>query len=297
MSVIPVSELRIPLRHLNLAARAWGDPRDPPILALHGWLDNAASFDRLAPLLEGHYLIALDLAGHGRSEHRAAGNWYAYVDYLDEIAEVLAWFDWPQFDLLGHSLGATLASVYAALAPERIGRLLLIEGLGPLVASADKALDGARKALQARATFNPEKLRIFPSIDRAIAARQAAGPLSVEAVRSIVERGVRYVGEVAGACVWSSDPRLTLSSAQRFTEDQLASILGGIHAPTFLVLAEPETTYLPRSLMEARISRVADIKVVRLPGHHHLHLDDAEPVAAAIRAFLKRHSSNMLGDA
>lgn len=293
MSGIPVTELRIPLRHLSLAAKAWGHPRHPPILALHGWLDNAASFDRLAPLLEGHYLVALDLAGHGRSGHRAPGNWYAYVDYLDEIAEVIAWFGWSLFDLLGHSLGATLASVYAALAPERIGRLVLIEGLGPIAAPAAKALEHARRALHARAAFDAERLRIFPSIDDAVAARQKAGVMSPDAVRRIVERGVRTVDDSAGTCVWSSDPRLTVGSAQRFTEDQLASILGGIRAPTLLVLAEPEAEYLPRAMIDARISCVTDIEVVRLPGHHHLHLDDAEPVAAVIHGFLERRVGNL----
>ncbi len=69
-------ELSLELPHLRLAAQAWGDPQLPRLLALHGWLDNAASFDRLAPLLCGHFhIVAIDLPGHGRSGHRPPGTW------------------------------------------------------------------------------------------------------------------------------------------------------------------------------------------------------------------------------
>ncbi|MEP6882660.1 MAG: alpha/beta fold hydrolase, partial [Dokdonella sp.] len=183
-------ELSIPLRHLTLAVKAWGNPSAPPMLALHGWLDNAGTFDRLAPLLEGYYLVALDLAGHGRSQHRPPANWYPYADFLDEIAAVIDWFGWSDVDLLGHSLGATLASTFAAICPQKVRRLLLIEGLGPLTQVAEKTLDQLRRAHSARAAFTGEGLRVFMNLDEAIEARCRSGHLSKEAASCIVERGV-----------------------------------------------------------------------------------------------------------
>ncbi len=101
-----VAELSIPLGELTLAARAWGDPTHPPMLALHGWLDNAGSFDRLAPLLgERHYVVALDLKGHGCSSHLASG-WYHYVDYLDDLRAALDHFGWERATWLGIRLAA-----------------------------------------------------------------------------------------------------------------------------------------------------------------------------------------------
>ncbi|HET9033023.1 MAG TPA: alpha/beta hydrolase [Dokdonella sp.] len=320
-------ELRIPLRHLTLAAKAWGNPADPPILAVHGWLDNAGSFDRLAPLLDGHYLVAVDLAGHGRSDHRPAGTWYPFADYLDDIGKLIKRFGWPSVDLLGHSLGAALVSTYAAICPQQVRRLLLIEGLGPLTQSADKTLDQLRKSHAARDSFTSDGLRVFANLDEAIAARCHSGNLSGQAARSIVERGVKAVAgnpggsgidstwQVPGttltgldirsgdgaACLdtrqasaglsWSSDPQLTVPSSTRLTEDQLADVLAAIVAPTCLILAEPNAPYMPPAMVENRIALLGEIEVVRMTGTHHLHLEEPQPVATALREFLQRHSS------
>lgn len=292
MSSAAATELRLPIGNLTIAAKTWGDPAHPPMLALHGWLDNAGTFDRLAPLLERRYIVAIDLAGHGQSDHRGTGNWYAYVDYFDEIAAVIAHFGWTCVDLLGHSLGATLVSAYAAIAPQRVGRLLLVEGLGPLTTPAEQTLDMLQRAVGARAAFTGQGLRVFSSIDAAVEARCRAGALSADAARCIVGRGLKKLHPLTDSdearYVWSSDPRLMLPSAQRFTEQQLNAVLDGIRAPTLLILGEPEAPYLARAMIDARIARVDDIEVVRMPGNHHLHLEDAPAVGVAMLAFLQR---------
>ncbi len=272
------AECTIDLPGGSLAARCWGDPALPPLLALHGWLDNAGSFAALAPLLAGQFhVVAVDLRGHGRSSHLPPGAWYHYVDAFDDIAAVFAHFGWQRAALLGHSLGATLASLFAAAFPERVVELLLIEGLGPLSGRAEDALQRLRTALDQRSAFASRRpLRIFGSLDQAIAARVKAGGLTAAAARPIVERGVEAV---AGGLVWSSDPRLTLASAVRFTEPQVLAMLAGIRAPTVLVLADPATPYLPEAMMRARVAQVAGIRVSHLPGHHHVHLVHAEAVA------------------
>ena len=279
----PAEELSIALPQATLTAKRWGDASKPPLLALHGWLDNAGSFDFLAPLLTDDWqVVALDLRGHGRSSHIAPGAWYHYVDYFDELRGVFDHFGWAKADLLGHSLGGTLASLFAALFPERVGRLLLIEALGPLATTLDDALPRLRRALDQQASFSSRRpLRVFPTLDEAIAARVLANNLSEPAARAIVTRGVQAVD---GGYVWSSDPRLTLVSPQRFTEAEVMAMLSGIRAPTLLVLAEPATSYLPTAMMDARAAQVAGIRVQRLPGHHHLHMEDAAAVAGLIRA-------------
>lgn len=285
----PFEERRIPLGTLTLAAKCWGDPTLPPLLALHGWLDNAASFDVLAPLLSTErHVIALDLRGHGRSSHIADDAWYHFTDHFDEIRATADHFGWERMDLLGHSLGGSLASLFAALYPERVGELVLIEALGPMCATPDDSLAQLRRAVDQRAAFGARRpLRIHPAIDAAINVRMRASGLSEPAARALVERGTIEVG---GGLVWSSDARLMLASAQRYTEVQILAMLGGIRSPTLLVLAEPATSYLPRDMIEPRAAQVADITVVDLQGHHHLHMENAQAVAATIRAFRNAHT-------
>lgn len=279
-------ELEIELKDRTLAALAWGDPKRPPLLALHGWLDNAGSFSSIAPLLaESHYVVAIDLRGHGRSSHLPAGAWYHYVDYFDDLRATLDHFGWTRATLFGHSLGGTLASLYAAAYPERVDALLLIEALGPLTVPPEGTLAQLKRGLDERAAFaNRRALRVFRDLDAAIEARAMASGFSSEVARALVERGVQ---KVDGGYVWSSDPRLTLTSAQRYSEAQVRAMLSGIRAPTLLILAEPATPYLPDAMMRERAAEVADIEVVHVAGHHHLHLESPDAVFEIVARFLR----------
>jgi pimeloyl-ACP methyl ester carboxylesterase len=280
-------EIRIELADRTLAALAWGDRALPPLIALHGWLDNAGSFSRIAPLLASkRRVVALDLRGHGRSSHLPPGVWYHYVDYFDDLRAVLDHFGWPRAEFLGHSLGGTLASLFAAIHPERVEQLLLVEALGPLTVEPIDTLAQLRRGVDERAAFAQRRpLRVFADVASAISLRMAASALTEDAARALVERGVQVVD---GGVVWSSDPRLTLASPQRYTEAQVLAMLAGIRAPTLLMLAEPTTSYLPDAMMASRAAQVADIEVVRLAGSHHLHLEEPEAAFEIIDAYWNR---------
>lgn len=287
----PVREQWIELRHHRIAARCWGDPSAAPMLAIHGWLDNAASFDALAPLLADHHVVAIDLTGHGRSDWRPKGSWDHWVDHLDDVRVVLQRLGWTSFDLLGHSLGGTLASTYAALFPEQVCRLLLIEALGPLPGAVEQAGQQLRKGLLARDGLGLRGMRVFATQDVAVEARVIANGLSSGAARVLVERGLVPVTADDGSAgwSWSSDPRLALPGLYRFSEPQVDHLLDGIVAPTLLVLADPPQRYAPAEMIERRAARVATLILTRLPGNHHLHLEHAGPVAAAINGFVAAH--------
>jgi pimeloyl-ACP methyl ester carboxylesterase len=114
-------QLQIP--GFTIACKAWGNPEDQPIIALHGWLDNANSFDEIAKRLQDkYYIIAVDLPGHGHSSHLPAGCIYHFTDGIFIVLEILNALKLKKVHLLGHSMGACLGSLIAGVAPERFFR-------------------------------------------------------------------------------------------------------------------------------------------------------------------------------
>ncbi|MEO8670334.1 MAG: alpha/beta hydrolase [Tahibacter sp.] len=276
-------EISLQLPHLRLAGQAWGEARLPPLLAIHGWLDNAASFDQLAPLLSSRFhIVAIDLPGHGRSEPRAAGSWYPFIDWPDDVYGAMRALGWERCTLLGHSLGGAIASVYAAAHPQQVERLLLIESLGPLTQSAESALQQLRRGYAQRAAYAAKSLRVFDTLEVAVDARRVANDLDEPAARALVERGLR---QVDGGWSWSTDPRLTVATPIRHTEAQLQALLAGVEAPTLAILADPPTSYLPTAMMDGRAACIPDVRVLRMTGNHHLHTAHAQPLAEAILQF------------
>lgn len=279
-------EVRLSTRRGGVTALRSGDPRGPKLLALHGWLDNAASFEPLFPFLDAFDVVALDLPGHGGSDHREPGYDYAYVDWLHDALDVLDALEWDRAHLLGHSMGATIASTLAAAAPERVARLALIEGLGPLGGSADSAGVRLREAISARRALEArrdEPPRVIPTFEAALTARLMATPMRAEDAARIVRRNLRAVD---GGFVWRSDPRLRLPSSTRLPEPAIRSILAAIEAPTLLVAASPAPPYFTREQRAERAACVRDLRIEEIEGGHHLHMERADVVGPRLREFL-----------
>ena len=278
--------LDIPLG--RIAGLRWGEPGAPRVLALHGWLDNAASFVPLAPHLGALDLVAIDQPGHGRSAHLAPGADYSFAGALAAVLDVADALGWERFALLGHSMGAGIASLLAAACPARVERLVAIEALGALADTAERTVPRLREAVAAQRALAGKQLRVFPDIDSAVRARATASRvpgsgLDEALVRLLVERGLRAVD---GGYVWSSDPRLTLPTLVRMTEPQVEALVAGIDCPVRAIFAEPAQPYLPDALRRRRAALLPRGELVVLRGGHHLHMQQPEEVAAAIGGFL-----------
>nr|WP_258196328.1 alpha/beta hydrolase [Pseudomonas aeruginosa] len=163
---LQVEEVRISLPHIELAAHLFGPPDGKPVIALHGWLDNAMSFSRLAPKLAGLRIVALDFAGHGHSAHRAEGASYLLWDYALDVLMVAEQLGWGRFSLLGHSMGAIVSVLLAGALPERIERLALIDGLIPYTGEADKAPQKLGEALKAQLALRHKRKPVYAELEK-----------------------------------------------------------------------------------------------------------------------------------
>ncbi|WP_312484004.1 alpha/beta fold hydrolase [Stutzerimonas nitrititolerans] len=273
-------EVRLRLPHLEVAAHLYGPVDGRPVIALHGWLDNAASFSRLAPLLNGVRIVALDLPGHGLSDHRPPGAGYNIWDYAHDILQTAEQFGWQRFSLLGHSLGGIVSVLLAGAMPERIERLALIDGVIPYTGEAESAPRKLGEALRALLAVERKRKPVYARFDQAVAARmKGVGAVSREAAERLAQRGLM---PVPGGYTWRTDPRLMLPSPLRLTLAHAQAFAQRVECPTSLIIAR-------QGLMtDAKVIEFIDslpFESHRLHGGHHLHLDDDEGAAAIAAVF------------
>ena len=242
----------------SIACKAWGHPDAPLILALHGWLDNANSFDLLAPYLANHfYLVAIDLPGHGHSSHLPLGSYYHLIDGIFITLQILDKLKVKQAHLLGHSLGGCLASIIAGVAPERVLSAAFIDAIGPLTAAENLCQNQLSQFLQNGMLMGDKPTKSYPSLGHAAIARAKRGYLSVEHAQILCERGM---SEIDNAFYWRHDKRLLAPSPLRMTEEQVLSCLLAIKTKTILICANKGFEYNEDD-MQIRIKAVKDIRV------------------------------------
>ncbi len=281
-----LSECILPAALGDLHALRGGDPEGPKVIALHGWLDNAASWVPLLGLLPQPLdIVALDLPGHGRSTHLGAGAEYSPYVAINAVLDAADALGWERFALLGHSMGGAISSLTAAACPQRVRRLVCIEALGGLGEDPAQAPERMRDAMTAARTRSRRGLRVFPSLAAPIRARMQVNGLSESSARLLVERGVRALDD---GWVWSTDQRLTLPSLYRATHAQVDAIVASIDCPTQVILAEQAQPYFPEPLRSQRAARLRNGRTFILPGSHHLHMDNAQTVADVIGGFLSQ---------
>ncbi|MBS1255381.1 MAG: Tropinesterase [Deltaproteobacteria bacterium] len=283
-SVNHPEELEIQTSSIRLAAKCWGNPDGMPVLGFHGWLDNAATFDNLAPLLPELRLLSIDLAGHGYSDHRPPGSAYYFIDMVMDVIEAADVLGLERFSLLGHSMGAGVASYLAGTIQEKIENVILIEGLGSIVQEAEKMPENLREVATQWLRRTQKKLPVYPDVESAVKARYQVGGISESSVRSLVDRGLKPVN---GGYTWRSDPNLKMKSRHYLTEEQACAFIKQITAPVLLIEAENTEKDHWYELFQKRIPHLKHMRHQTVAGGHHLHLDNPEPIAAVIREFLQ----------
>lgn len=280
-------EYQIQINRNKINVIEWGNPEGEPVLCLHGWLDNAATFHYLAPLLtqSGHYrLIAIEFPGHGQSEHLHPAADYQFISgisIIDGLLDVLK-LEKPKF--LAHSMGAALSSIYAGVFPDKVDSIVSIDALGALVSSPEGTVRQLRKALEQRKTKRGNK-RYFKDLESAAIARAQVSELPVDVLLPLIERGVTLCEE---GYQWSSDARLKHLSWLRMTEPQMEAVMREIICPMLVIMAT-DGLYKDYPEIEQRFDYLKNAERVELEGGHHLHMQFADAVAEKINDFWSKY--------
>ena len=283
-----IEEFNIDLGGFQIAALRANNGTRHRILCLHGWLDNANSFLPLLPLIDDAEIVAIDLPGHGKSDHQSGNSIYSLAEQAHNVLAIGEQLGWNTFTLIGHSLGGCIAPFASVAATDRIEQLIMIEAVGPRSESADELPARLKKFHQDMSYQTKYKSRTFDNIEQAIDSRMRANTMLPESARLIIERQVQPIkGETPGEekLQWRFDKSLRNASPSYFTENQVQSVLAAISCPVLCVLGD--AGYLTdRVETDIRLEKISRCTAVTLPGHHHLHLDNPVPVAKEINHFL-----------
>ncbi|RKO89715.1 Alpha/Beta hydrolase protein, partial [Blyttiomyces helicus] len=288
-----------------IRGKAWGEQdgwrKGGPqcILAIHGWLDNCNSFELLGPRLAaaGAYVVAIDLAGHGVSEHRGKDGGYYLWDHIDDILGVVDEFAWKTFTLLGHSTGGHLATVFAGTYPDRVARLIALETLSsPMQFRSDEPHEVATFIRRRRemSTWGRTS-RVYDSFEEAARARtNGFTKVSIEAARRLCERGLAPVLPAPDPCAteaiiqgelkyaWRTDPRLTLWAYLHCPEATLLKFFAAVKCPVVVVAGRRQGVEGERAAKRLATFEIRDKFVAE--GGHYAHMEEkyVDGVADAI---------------
>jgi pimeloyl-ACP methyl ester carboxylesterase len=269
---------------LRLWVHRFREASAPPsgltILLLHGFMDAGATWDMVAPALArgGHDVVAPDLRGFGQSDYVGPGGYYHFPDYVADVAELVDALAPRRLAVVGHSMGGTVAALYTGAHHERVERLALLEGMGPVATEPRLAVD----RMQAW-------LRTLRSIDR-IAKPLTSLQEAVERLalhhprvsREVIETRARLLTrpDETGRLIWAYDPLHRTTAPTPFHLDAFNEFLRRIDCPTLVVSGGP-TGWHPPDEAE-RIACLPHPTRFELPNAGHM-MHWTEPVALGDR--------------
>lgn len=255
-------------------------PSRPPVLILHGWLDQGASWRRVAAGLAaaGHPVLAPDHRGHGRSAHTPPGSYYHFPDYIADVDALLRALALPPVILLGHSMGGTISTTIAALRPERLAALVLIDGLGPPQTSTEQAIEQYRTHLRHMETGKTPA--ILADVSAAAERMRRMNPaLPLDEARYLAERTTR---PTAGGVTWRWDPLHRTRSPVAFDIHRHLAMLRLIQAPTTVIIGA-KGWYPGLPDLQERVDAIPTVRSrVDLPTGHSPHMEAPDRLVATL---------------
>lgn len=292
--------MRIQFPWGSIAGKWWGNQNVRPILALHGWQDNAGTFDALAPLLPPHIgILALDLPGHGLSSRIPDGMFYSTIDAILLINLIKKEYNWDKVSLMGHSMSSILGFVYASLFPDDVDMMIGIDALKPqivkpgtLIPRMRRGLDGFMVANERNsAKLEPPSYNYEELVDRLQKGTQ--GSITKAACDKLLQRAITKSSKFPDKYYFHRDNRLKTFNFATFSNDQVLEMVARMTSLPYLFIKadqsplwEDEKYY--EEAKEAMLKTNSKMEYHKVAGTHHLHLTHPESVSGIISEFINR---------
>jgi pimeloyl-ACP methyl ester carboxylesterase len=288
----------VPIRHLNYHVRQWGtpSPERTPLVMVHGWMDVSASFQFVIDAMQDdHWVIAPDWRGFGLTETPGIDN-YWFPDYLADLDQLLDHYvgDRP-VNLVGHSMGGHIATLYSGIRPERIARLVNLEGFGMPASRPSQAPGRYAKWMDELKAMQRGEMDLKPydSLEGVAQRLMKTNPrLSSDKAHWLAQHWSQANAQGEWRILGHAAHKVI--NAQLFKVDETQAIYERITAPTLCVVADNDSLtqwwkdkYTLTEFM-ARIASVPQLQhaVIQDAGHM-LHHDQPQQLAVLIESFVR----------
>jgi pimeloyl-ACP methyl ester carboxylesterase len=287
----------VPIRGLQYHVQVWGEPSPDktPLVLLHGWMDVAASYQFVVDALsQNHYVIAPDWRGYGQTPSGGADNFW-FPDYLADLDFLLDHYaPGAQVNLVGHSMGGNVAMLYGGVRPERIRRLVNLEGFGMPATTPDEAprrfarwMDELKKRHRGEMD-----LKSYDAVSGVARRLMRTNPrLGSDKANWLAQHWAQENAE--GKWQILGDPSHKITNAQLYRLDELLEVYRRISMPLLSVEASSDSLSLwwkgkfTLAQYHERLKNVPQVEIVRVENAGHmLHHDQPEIVAGLIERFI-----------
>ena len=276
-------------QRLRLHYVDWGNPGKPTLLLVHGNRDHARSWDWVARALRHDWhVVAPDLRGHGDSAWVQGGP-YAIADNVLDLANLIDALGPGPITLVGHSLGGSVTVMYAGVHPERVTKLVSIEGLGPPPAMIARMRERRPEErmhdwIRQMRDLAGRQPRRYPSLEAAAKRmREENSFLSEEQALHLTVHGVNRNED--GSYSWKFDNYTRTFAPYRFDVEDMRALWKRISCPVLLIRGGDSWAGDP--VEDGRMAVFQDARSISIPrAGHWVHHDQLEPFLATLRDFL-----------
>ncbi len=256
------------------------------MILVHGGLDHARSWDWTARALrDDFHVYALDLRGHGNSAW-APGALYSVAEHvldLSALADIINAF--PLY-VVGHSLGGIISLLYAGIYPDRVKKVVAIEGLGPPPNHRvhKPAVDRYREWIETVRKLEHRVPHSYPDLKTAVARMKEANPfLSDEQAEHLTLHGTNWNAD--GSIIWKFDNYARIFPPYGMNIDDMKQVLGNISAPALLFWGRQSWAQDPE--VDGRASVIKNSRLVKVDrAGHWVHHDQFDLFLSETKKFL-----------
>ncbi|XP_011196056.1 probable serine hydrolase isoform X1 [Zeugodacus cucurbitae] len=293
------SEITIPMPWGHISGKWYGPQDVQPILGLHGWQDNAGTFDLLVPLLPPDVpFLSIDLPGHGLSSRLPDGCYYNTTDNLYVILIVMKQYKWKKVSLVGHSMSSIIAFMFAAIFHDKVDMVIGIDALKPhqrLPASILRSMETRMDAFLKEDERNQSKEEPPSYSYDELIERIFIGTfhsINKDLCKHMLARSIQKSEKYPEKYFFCRDRRLKFYNYMVGSQDLCVEMAKRIECPYMFIKARHSSYFEDKKYYDevlAILQNKPNFEYVEVDGSHHVHINHPERIIGPVNDFINRY--------